>query len=122
MGFTTDAGGLGERILTRMHECASDLDRCHYPPGSDFGNQKRDQSALNAALCGSSDVVCDTDDIYWAYASQYGLLVEEDETRFNDVVFYSRRGVPPQNYIGHIKPFPPQTVDTGLNVDTHLGT
>ena len=126
MGFRVDdlkVENVGVTVLEKMHACALDI-ACHYPPGSTFSNQKRDQSGLNAVLCHLRETVgvdlkCHEDGVYWAYASQLGLRVTEDETMFNDVVFMSRRGVPPMKYIRHIKPEPPEVVFTGENVDTH---
>lgn len=43
---------LGRHILPAMHRCALDEKGCHYPSDATFQNQRRDQSALNAALCG----------------------------------------------------------------------
>jgi hypothetical protein len=41
------------------------------------------------------------------------VRVTRDETMFNDVVFFSRRGEETQSYIQHIKPHPPVTQKSG---------
>ena len=122
MGFKV-GDRAAESILEKMNECAWDLAGCHYPDGSYFGNQKRDQSALNSILrARATHVKVHKDEIYWAFGSQSKLKVTDDETSYNGIVFYSRRGIPRMKYIAHIKPEPPEVVETGKFVDVHFGT
>mmetsp|Transcript_23763 Transcript_23763/g.49519 ORF Transcript_23763/g.49519 Transcript_23763/m.49519 type:complete len:342 (+) Transcript_23763:64-1089(+) len=125
MGFKV-GGEVGIEVLRRMTKCALDLRGCHYPTGSTFRNQKRDQSGLNSILRTlgglGEKIVVHTDEIYWAYASQDRLKVTDDETDFNDIIFFSRRGEPPMNYVRRILPEPPQVqyVDSAKDVHDQL--
>ena len=126
-----------------MNQCAHDLLGCHYPPGSHFGNQKRDQSALNAIIYANNiindddddddddknnslnssknkKITCTKDEIYWAYATQESLRVRSDETEFNDIVFFSRRGVGDQKYVRRILPIAPRTKHTNETKNVHV--
>ena len=119
MGFRVGCD-LGASVLSRMTSCAMDLKACHYPPGSTFYNQKRDQSGLNSILRTLPETPkVYEEEIYWAYATQKRLGVEEDETQFNDVVFYSRRGVGRMDYVSRIMPVPPEVRYTGEETNVH---
>jgi len=110
-----------KEVLGEMNRCAVDVG-CHYPKGSNFGNQKRDQSALNAILYHKKNIKCHADKIYWAYGTQESLRVEEDITKFNDIVFFSRRGVGGAPYIRMILPVAPRVERSGETIDVHFDT
>ncbi|GMH57702.1 hypothetical protein TrST_g2342 [Triparma strigata] len=111
---------LQREILGKMNWCAMNLKKCHYPEGSTWQNQKRDQSALNCLLhMRARNLVVHRDPIFWAYATQKTLLPTEDEKESNSIVFFSRRGMPPQSYIEHILPNPPPTQKNEVQIDVH---
>jgi len=64
-------------------------------------NQRRDQSALNAAICRvhaatEHRVVCQTVRKFWMWHGQATLLPTSDAAAWNSVVLFSRRaGAPP---------------------------
>lgn len=80
-------------LLPALHACALDRD-CLYPPDAIANlNQRRDQSALNAALCvANATFVCDPDRRFWMWHGQRAFLPTEDPRDANDLVFFSRRG------------------------------
>jgi len=143
MGYDIESPVFDE-IVGGMNRCAWDLMGCHYPPDSNFANQKRDQSALNSVIFKHNQaakeenskvfqkqkwnvsssmpkhIVCSKEEIYWAYATQDSLRVTDEASSFNDIIFYSRRGVPPMPYISKILPFPPKEVQTNETTNVHL--
>ncbi|KAJ1450139.1 hypothetical protein M885DRAFT_533102 [Pelagophyceae sp. CCMP2097] len=88
-------------LLPAMDACSRARD-CLYPPDSVGNtNQRRDQSALNAAICRvhaatEHRVVCQTVRKFWMWHGQATLLPTSDAAAWNSVVLFSRRaGAPP---------------------------
>ena len=81
-------------ILPAVHNCSQEPS-CLYPPDARGNtNNRRDQSALNAALCASTTTsfFCDPDRRFWMWVGQTTLLPTLDPSDTNDVVLFSRRG------------------------------
>ncbi|KAK7235536.1 hypothetical protein SO694_00069199 [Aureococcus anophagefferens] len=60
-------------------------------------NNRRDQSAFNAALCalrnrGDDDLFCRADRRFWMWKGQSAFVPADDPGDWNDMVLYSRRG------------------------------
>lgn len=87
-------------VLPAVNACSMRRD-CLYPADAiENTNQRRDQSALNAALCGGGGggnfpptvFKCDPDRRFWMWHGQKSFLPTEDPYRFNEMVLFSRRG------------------------------
>ena len=114
------------RILWPMHACCLDAAGCLWPPGSEGNaNQRRDQSALNAALAalaagataglaaaggtGASvgetqapwaEPRCHRDKLWWAWAGHATVEPSTDPGRFDAGALrvFSRRAAEPKPY------------------------
>ena len=82
-------------VIPKVHDCSEDRN-CIYPKDA-IGNtnNRRDQSALNAALyCNTSkdDFICDPDRRFWMWHGQKTFLPTDDPQQSNNIVLFSRRG------------------------------
>ena len=125
MGFSsaTAAGRRAvHRVLAPMHACCLDRHGCLWPPGANGNaNQRRDQSALNAALAAAAAALeapsgaaeegppwkepeCWRDKRWWAWFGQATLEPPADEAAFDleALRVFSRRAAEPKPYTRHL--------------------
>jgi len=96
-------------VLLPMHACAM-VEACLYPPDSvGNANQRRDQSALNAALCAARGapaerpaVECRHDLRWWSWSGHGVLEPTEDPAAWNELALFSRRDEPVKPYLASI--------------------
>ncbi|KAJ8605624.1 hypothetical protein CTAYLR_000095 [Chrysophaeum taylorii] len=79
-------------VLPKVAACSANR-TCLYPPDSVGNtNQRRDQSALNAALCQFAIECTTADRRFWMWHGQKSFLPTEDPFSQNGMVLFSRRG------------------------------
>ena len=76
------------------------------PVGSDRTNHRQDQSVLNLVIAASGwEPKVHSEPGFWAYleSDHPQQQVTGNETHYNNVILFSRRGNEPKPYIRHIR-------------------
>ena len=116
-------GWLAREVLPRWHACSLDRE-CAYPSDARANdNQRRDQSGLNAAICGlalggdatamrafaphgaggrGAAPLCHRGKRWWMYSGQENFLPTDDEAAWSEMVLFSRRAATPKPYARHV--------------------